>query len=154
MSQRQQTTRIIEPLPGPSIVDWNKSDSKLKAKNEMQKSSKTSQAYNKSLISNQSASSKIESSKIECAANKLDLQWPEEPRQKSSLDDKEQQDQSSENVVMDRYGKPMIVRPETIKVLKQLPDLSFLSARTLLYNPEHKQFVPDLGAMINKKMPG
>ena len=55
---------------------------------------------------------------------------------------------------MDRYGRPMAVKTETMKVLQQLPDISFLSARTLLYNPEQKQIVTDLGAMINRKMPG
>lgn len=61
---------------------------------------------------------------------------------------------SMDNVVPDRQGRPMTVQPETVKVLKQLPDISFLSAKTLLYSPEQKQIVTDLGAMINRKMPG
>lgn len=55
---------------------------------------------------------------------------------------------------MDRFGRPMSVRPETMNVLKQLPDISFLSARTLLFSPDERHMVQDLGAMINRKMPG
>jgi hypothetical protein len=74
--------------------------------------------------------------------------------QKKLTPNKKENVQNSEHVVLDRYGRPMTVRAETMKVLNQLPDISFLSARTLLYNPDQKQIVPDLGAMINRKMPG
>lgn len=72
---------------------------------------------------------------------------------KSSLSRREHL-QTVEHVTMDRFGRPMTVHAETMKVLNQLPDLSFLSARTLLFNREQKQIVQDLGAMINRKMPG
>ncbi|XP_014205827.1 aftiphilin isoform X2 [Copidosoma floridanum] len=150
--KQHPTSRIIEPLPGPSAIDWKKSEVEQRTKNETQKTSKIAQNNNKSfLASSSSTSSKSESKRVECDG-RTDPQR-HELQQKSSLN-KQEHVQNPENVVLDRYGRPMTVRPETIKVLKQLPDLSFLSARTLLYNPEHKQFVPDLGAMINKKMPG
>lgn len=67
---------------------------------------------------------------------------------------KKENTQGAEHVVMGRYGRSMTVQAETVKVLNQLPDLSFLNARTLLFNREQRQIVPDLGAMINRKMPG
>lgn len=74
---------------------------------------------------------------------------------KEALQEVHHSRKSTENVVMDKFGRPMSVSSETMKVLNQLPDLSFLSARTLLYNPEQRQIVRDLGAMINnRKMPG
>lgn len=75
-------------------------------------------------------------------------------RRESSQGAEQQQQQQQHHVVIDRYGRPMTVQTETIKVLNQLPDLSFLNARTLLFNREQKQIVHDLGAMINRKMPG
>ncbi|CAL7942232.1 unnamed protein product [Xylocopa violacea] len=59
----------------------------------------------------------------------------------------------SEHVVMDRYGRVMPVQPETARVLNRLPDLSFLSARTLMLDREHKQIAYDMG-VISRKMPG
>lgn len=138
-----QASRIIEPLPGPSMVDW-KRDSEPRVKSEMQKTSKVS-LVNKTFSS--SHSGKLDSVKPEISKSEIHRH---EPHRKSSLNKKEPE----QNIVMDRFGRPMAVRPDTMKVLKQLPDLSFLSARTLLMTPEQKQLVPDLGAMINRKMPG
>lgn len=140
-----QTSRIIEPLPGPSMVDWKK-DSDPRLRGEIQKPSKAS-LNNKTFSCTSHQSSKLDSVKSE--TGKPEVHRHEQHR-KSSLNKKEPE----QNIVMDRFGRPMAVRPETMKVLKQLPDLSFLSARTLLLTPEQKQLVPDLGAMINRKMPG
>lgn len=142
--KQMQTSRIIEPLPGPSMIDWKK-DSEPRVRSEMQKSSKSS-LTNKT-FSSSSHSSKLDSGKTESSKSEMHRH---DQHRKSSLNKKEPE----QNVVMDRFGRPMAVRPETMKVLKQLPDLSFLSARTLLLTPEQKQLVPDLGAMINRKMPG
>nr|XP_031848924.1 uncharacterized protein LOC116434455 [Nomia melanderi] len=59
----------------------------------------------------------------------------------------------SEHVVMDRFGRVMPIQPETARVLNRLPDLSFLNARTLLLDLEHKQIACELGVM-SRKMPG
>lgn len=147
-SQKQpQASRIIEPLPGPNTIDWKKQDSEQRTKSETQKASKIAQT-NKPFLAG-SSSSKLDSARSE-------VHRYEQPQQhrKSSLNKREHPQQSPEHVVLDRFGRPMTVRGETMKVLKQLPDISFLSARTLLYNPEQKQIVQDLGAMINRKMPG
>lgn len=146
--KQHQSSRIIEPLPGPSTIDWKKTDPEPRIKAEMQKTSKTSQTNKPFLVS--SSTSKLDSARSE--TSRSDVHRYEQPR-KSSLNKRDHL-QSPDHVVLDRFGRPMTVRTETMKVLKQLPDISFLSARTLLYNPEQKQIVPDLGAMINRKMPG
>ncbi|XP_003426451.1 aftiphilin isoform X2 [Nasonia vitripennis] len=147
--KQHQSSRIIEPLPGPSTIDWKKTDPEPRVKSEMQKTSKTSQT-NKPFLVSSSSTSKSDSARSE--TSRSDVHRYEQSR-KSSLNKREHL-QSPDHVVLDRFGRPMTVRTETMKVLKQLPDISFLSARTLLYNPEQKQIVPDLGAMINRKMPG
>ncbi|XP_011503891.1 PREDICTED: aftiphilin [Ceratosolen solmsi marchali] len=137
-----QISKIIEPLPGPSIIDWKKVDSESRTKNEILKTLKLSQTNN--------SVNKLDSLKSE--SNKSELHRYEQQRKLTSS--KKENVQNTEHVVLDRFGKPMTIRAETMKILKQLPDISFLSARTLLYNPDQKQIVPDLGAMINRKMPG
>ncbi|XP_046750800.1 aftiphilin isoform X2 [Diprion similis] len=157
-SKSLQQAKIIEPLPGPSLTDWNRrmeADSGSRAKQGTQKPSGRTSAQisakpslgQSSLLSGsrsestgQGESSKVESFKLE--------------NSRKSLVNRRDNAVQQENIVMDRFGRPMTVRQETVKVLKQLPDLSFLSARTLMYNPEQKQIVQDLGAMINRKMPG
>lgn len=129
-------------------MDWKKTNPEPRVKSEMQKTSKTSQTNKPFLVS--SSTNKLDSARSE--TTRSDVHRYEQPR-KSSLNKKEHL-QSPDHIVLDRLGRPMTVRTETMKVLKQLPDISFLSARTLLYNPEQKQIVPDLGAMINRKMPG
>ena len=143
-----QTSRIIEPLPGPSTIDWKKSDVEPRVKCELQKTLKTSQTSKPFLVS--SSTSKLDSARAESSRSEVHRY---EQHRKSSLNKREHL-QNPEHIVLDRLGRPMTVRSESMKVLKQLPDISFLSARTLLYNPEQKQIIPDLGAMINRKMPG
>lgn len=134
-----QTSKIIEPLPGPCTVEWKKKteqDLGARQKNPSHKPLRSvSSTNNKSfLVSNNSSKA-------------------HEYHRKSSVGRKESS-QGVEQVIMDRYGRPMTVQAETVKVLNQLPDLSFLNARTLLFSREQKQIVHDLGAMINRKMPG
>ncbi|KAK9305596.1 hypothetical protein QLX08_003382 [Tetragonisca angustula] len=59
----------------------------------------------------------------------------------------------SEHVVIDRFGRVMPIQSETARVLNRLPDLSFLSARTLMLDREHKQLACEMG-VISRKMPG
>ncbi|XP_014232153.1 asparagine-rich protein isoform X2 [Trichogramma pretiosum] len=144
-----QSSRIIEPLPGPSSSDWKKADAHPKVKTEMPKGSKHSHSSRTHLH----GSSTIKNDSLRLESSATEVHRPEQHIRKSSINKKEQLT-VQENVVLDKYGKPMTVRPETMKVLNQLPDLSFLSARTLLYNPDQKQIHMDLGAVINRKMPG
>lgn len=143
--KQSQSFKIIEPLPGQSsFVSW-----KMKLDSESMKiiSPQIPEInFGKFhdgiplLISNTDASS-----------GHLNGNKQEYPKKMSTSKWKYS---NGENVVLDRFGRPMSVRPETMNVLKQLPDISFLSARTLLFNPEQRNFVQDLGAMINRKMPG
>ncbi|KAL7297251.1 hypothetical protein TKK_0009654 [Trichogramma kaykai] len=144
-----QSLRIIEPLPGPSSSDWKKADAHPKLKTEMPKGSKHSHSSRTHLH----GSNTIKNDSLRLESSATEVHRPEQHIRKSSINKKEQLT-VQENVVLDKYGKPMTVRPETMKVLNQLPDLSFLSARTLLYNPDQKQIHMDLGAVINRKMPG
>lgn len=136
-----QTSKIIEPLPGPCTVEWKKKTEqdfgiKQKSNSSHRALRNVPQTNNKSFpISNNT-------SRVH------------EYHRKISVGKKENTQECAEHVVMDRYGRPMTVQVETVKVLNQLPDLSFLNARTLLFNREQRQIVPDLGAMINRKMPG
>ncbi|XP_011305708.1 aftiphilin isoform X2 [Fopius arisanus] len=131
--RQPQISRIIEPLPGPSTIDWKKKPEVSESKPDPR-------------ISTQRLQKLMQKPPPKPEPNKCDIK----PR-KSSLGRRER---NPEHAVLDRYGRQMVVKPETVQVLKQLPDLSFLSARTLLFNPEQKQIVQDLGAMINRKMPG
>lgn len=135
-----QTSKIIEPLPGPCTVEWKK---------------KTEQDFGIKQRNNPShrtlRSVSLTNNKLFPVSNNISR--IHEYHRKMSVGKKENT-QGAEHVVMDRYGRPMTVQAETVKVLNQLPDLSFLNARTLLFNREQRQIVPDLGAMINRKMPG
>ncbi|XP_043274282.1 aftiphilin isoform X2 [Venturia canescens] len=142
----RQSGRIIEPLPGPSNVDWKKRSEPPEMGSR--KSSSLSQKSSSSGGKTYSSSGKKGSVKPEPGK-------PDNPRGDSHRNaGSSSYGKTSETTILDRYGRPMPVKDETIRVLKQLPDISFLSARTLLYNPEQKQIVQDLGAMINRKMPG
>ncbi|XP_012285734.1 aftiphilin isoform X2 [Orussus abietinus] len=152
-SQKQHPLKHIEPLPGPSTVEWRKKMESVggaKSKVLSQKPQKSVPQHHSKPFPSSNSFGKLESSKAELAKSEG---MKHEHYRKSSLNKREHL-QSPEHVIMDRYGRPMTVRAETIRVLKQLPDLSFLSARTLLHNPDKKQIVQDLGAMINRKMPG
>jgi len=140
LKQKLSQAKIIEPLPGPCTMEWKKKtgqDFGVKQKNNPSYKSLRSIPS----INNKSFSVSNNASKVY------------EYHRKISIDKKETV-QDAEHMVMDRYGRPMSVQAETAKVLNQLPDLSFLNARTLLFNREQRQIVPDLGAMINRKMPG
>ncbi|XP_011864559.1 PREDICTED: aftiphilin isoform X2 [Vollenhovia emeryi] len=136
-----QTSKIIEPLPGPCTVEWKK-----KAEQDFGIKPK-SNASHRALRSVPLANNK--SFPISNNTSRV-----HEYHRKTSVGKKENTQECAEHVVMDRYGRPMGVQVETVKVLNQLPDLSFLNARTLLFNREQRQIVPDLGAVINRKMPG
>lgn len=136
-----QTSKIIEPLPGPCTVEWKK-----KVEQDLGAKQKSNQQSHKALRNVPPTNNK--SFPVSNNISKV-----HDYHRRTSVGRKENT-QAAEHVVMDRYGRPMSVQAETAKILNQLPDLSFLNARTLLFNREQKQIVPDLGAMINRKMPG
>lgn len=154
-SKSLQQAKVIEPLPGPSLSEWNKRmdiDNGVRTKQiQTQKPGKIAAQTNAKpfLSGNSLTGSRLESVKGEPSKSEM---FKLENNRKPVVNRKDSVQQ--ERIVMDRFGRPMTVRQETVKVLKQLPDLSFLNARTLMYNPEQKQIVQDLGAMINRKMPG
>ncbi|KYM76222.1 Aftiphilin [Atta colombica] len=135
-----QISKIIEPLPGPCTMEWKKkTEQDIGIK---QKSNSSHRALrNVPLTNNKSFPISNNTSRVHEYHRKISV-------------GKKENTQGTEHVVVDRYGRSMTVQAETIKVLNQLPDLSFLNARTLLFNREQRQIVPDLGAMINRKMPG
>ncbi|KAK2585567.1 hypothetical protein KPH14_010205 [Odynerus spinipes] len=134
-SQKQmQTGKMIEPLPGPHMVNW-----KLKEEHEAGgKTKNLSQKIFKNVPPTNSRPFLVNSN----ATKNQDSHY-----RKSSLSRREHL-QNAEHVTMDRFGRPMTVHAETMKVLNQLPDLSFLSARTLLFNREQKQIVQDLVTVL------
>jgi len=138
--QKPSQSKIIEPLPGPCTVEWKKkSEQDFGVKQKSNPSHKPQRSVPP--INNKSFPVSNNTSKAH------------EYHRKTSVGRKESA-AGAEHVVMDRYGRPMTVQAETVKVLNQLPDLTFLNARTLLFSREPRQIVPDLGAMINRKMPG
>ncbi|XP_014298748.1 putative uncharacterized protein DDB_G0282133 [Microplitis demolitor] len=146
--KQSQLSKIIEPLPGPSTVEWKKKQDSF-------------DGVTKKIVNQKSRIDKINPqvpvtgtiSKIDARPESIKIDSAKEYSHRKSVGVK-RDNFVEQHTVMDRYGRPMVVQAETVRVLKQLPDLSFLSARTLLFNPEQKQIVQDLGAMINRKMPG
>lgn len=136
-----QTPKIIEPLPGPCTVEWKK-----KVEQDLGAKQRSNHQSHKALRNVPPTNNK--SFPVSNNISKV-----HDYHRKTSVGRKENT-HGAEHVVMDRYGRPMTVQAETAKILNQLPDLSFLNARTLLFNREQRQIVPDLGAMINRKMPG
>ncbi|XP_057338719.1 protein PFC0760c isoform X2 [Microplitis mediator] len=146
--RQSQLSKIIEPLPGPSTVEWKKKQDSF-------------DGVTKKIVNQKPRTNKINQqvpvtgtiSKIDVRSESIKIDSAKEYSHRKSGGIK-RDNFVEQHTVMDRYGRPMVVQAETVRVLKQLPDLSFLSARTLLFNPEQKQIVQDLGAMINRKMPG
>ncbi|XP_051170376.1 aftiphilin isoform X2 [Leptopilina boulardi] len=145
---QSQSFKIVDALPGPSSTAKKKLDVEPVKNKLPQRTSKISSSFSDGrpfLISN----TNIPPGNLSYGKAEFHKQ---EHQRKSSISKRKYS--NGENVVMDRFGRPMSVRPETMNVLKQLPDISFLSARTLLFSPDERHMVQDLGAMINRKMPG
>ncbi|KAK0084151.1 hypothetical protein PV325_007528 [Microctonus aethiopoides] len=155
-SKQAQMSKIIEPLPGPSTVERKKkienSEVSMKkySNQNLQKSSQSTQNSGKSTLIDNSTGNKVDVVRVDM---KIESGKVEQSRKMSNAMKREGVS-NFEHTILDRHGRSMVVKAETVRVLKQLPDLSFLSAKTLLFNPENKQIVQDLGAMINRTMPG
>ncbi|CAK9826658.1 hypothetical protein ANTRET_LOCUS4465 [Anthophora retusa] len=132
---------MIEPLPAPRASEW-------KRKTDLDSGQKKTTGVQRNISMEKQYTTERQYS---CS----DRQYL--PAEKSALGDYRGKSvnkrSGSEHVVMDRYGRVMPIQPETARVLNRLPDLSFLSARTLMLDREHKQIACEMG-VISRKMPG
>ncbi|XP_043786387.1 aftiphilin isoform X3 [Apis laboriosa] len=156
-----QSSKMIEPLPTPRASEWKKKtefDVGHKQKSIQRNIPLEKQSMEKqflSTIEKQYASEK-QFVPIEKQFLSNDKQYLSSD--KSILGDIYRgkfvnKRSGSEHVVMDRFGRVMPIQSETARVLNHLPDLSFLSARTLMLDRENKQIACEM-SIINRKMPG
>ncbi|XP_033332642.2 aftiphilin isoform X1 [Megalopta genalis] len=156
--KRSQPSKMIEPLPAPRPADWKrKSDldpghkSKITSSQRnvpMEKQFSTNEKHvatdRQQYMSSEKQYSSVEKQYLPEKTNSGDTYRGKSVNKRSS---------GSEHVVMDRFGRVMPIQQETARVLNRLPDLSFLNARTLLLDRDHKQITCELGVM-SRKMPG
>ncbi|OAD52504.1 Aftiphilin [Eufriesea mexicana] len=162
--KRSQSSKMIEPLFAPRTAEWKKKidlDSGHKQKNA---SIQKGISIEKQCLPIEKQFLTIEKQyTTERQFTSVEKQFPSSdkqylPSEKSTLGDiyrgkSVNKRTASEPVIMDRFGRVMPIQPETAKVLNRLPDLSFLSARTLMLDREHKQIGCEMG-VISRKMPG
>lgn len=162
--KRSQSSKIIEPLFAPRTAEWKK-------KIDLDSGHKQKSASNQKGISIEKQCLPIEKQFLtvekqyttERQFTSVEKQFPSSdkqylPSEKSTIGDiyrgkSVNKRTGSEPVIMDRFGRIMPIQPETARVLNRLPDLSFLSARTLMLDREHKQIGCEMG-VISRKMPG
>ncbi|KOC67933.1 Aftiphilin [Habropoda laboriosa] len=139
--KRSQPSKMIEPLPAPRVSEW-------KRRTDLDLGQRKSTGVQRNISMEKQYTTERQYS---CT----DRQYLS--TEKSTLGDYRSKSvnkrSGSEHVVMDRYGRVMPIQPETSRVLNRLPDLSFLSARTLMLDREHKQITCEMG-VISRKMPG
>ncbi|XP_076397374.1 aftiphilin isoform X2 [Megachile rotundata] len=156
--KRSQASRMIEPLPAPRATEWKRKtdpESAHKLRNAGgQRSVQTEKqclTTDKQFLTNEKQSVATERQFVSAEKQYVSAE-------KSTLGDiyrgkSVNKRSGSEHVVMDRFGRVVPIQPETARVLNRLPDLSFLSARTLMLDREQKQFACEMGVM-SRKMPG
>ncbi|XP_076652524.1 aftiphilin isoform X2 [Halictus rubicundus] len=155
--KRSQPSKMIEPLPAPRPADWKRKsdlDPGHKPRNSgsqrnvpMEKQFSTNEkhaATDRQYVSSEKQHSSVEKQYLPEKTSSGDMYRGKSVNKRSS---------GSEHVVMDRFGRVMPIQAETARVLNRLPDLSFLNARTLLLDRDHKQIACELGVM-SRKMPG
>lgn len=150
--KRSQTSKIIEPLPAPRTTEWKRkadleSGQKVRSSTGGQRSVQTEKQclpMDKQFLTNERQSVTTERQYVSAEKSTLGDSYRGKSMNKRS---------ASEHVVMDRFGRAVPIQPETARVLNRLPDLSFLSARTLMLDREQKQLACEMGIM-NRKMPG
>ncbi|XP_071873640.1 aftiphilin isoform X4 [Bombus fervidus] len=163
-TKRSQSSKMIEPLPVPRAPEWKRKtdlDSGYKQKStSIQRGipmEKQCLPIEKQFLSiDKQYTSERQFVSVERSFPSSDKQYSS--AEKSTTGDvyrgKPMSKRSgSEHVVMDRFGRVMPIQPETARILNRLPDLSFLSARTLMLDREHKQLACEMG-VISRKMPG
>ncbi|XP_076232145.1 aftiphilin isoform X2 [Calliopsis andreniformis] len=147
--KRSQSSKMIEPLPSPRIPERKRKTDIDVGHKSRNIGPQRSIPIEKQFLTNekQHIERQLSIEKQYLSAEKSNS--GDVYRGKSAVNKRS----GSEHVVMDRFGRVMPVQPETARVLNRLPDLSFLSARTLLFDREHKQITCDLDIM-SRKMPG
>ncbi|XP_033316514.1 aftiphilin isoform X3 [Bombus bifarius] len=163
-TKRSQSSKMIEPLPVPRAPEWKRKtdlDSGHKQKSTiiqrgipMEKQCLPTEKQFLSIDKQYTSEKQFVS---------VERSFPSSDKQYSSAEKSTTGDvyrgkpmtkrSGSEHVVMDRFGRVMPIQPETARILNRLPDLSFLSARTLMLDREHKQLACEMG-VISRKMPG
>lgn len=163
-TKRSQSSKMIEPLPVPRAPEWKRKtdlDSGYKQKSTsiqrgipMEKQCLPTEKQFLSIDKQYTSEKQFVS---------VERSFPSSDKQYSSAEKSTTGDvyrgktmtkrSGSEHVVMDRFGRVMPIQPETARILNRLPDLSFLSARTLMLDREHKQLACEMG-VISRKMPG
>ncbi|XP_012340363.1 aftiphilin isoform X2 [Apis florea] len=161
LQKRPQSSKMIEPLPTSRASEWKKKtefDIGHKQKNIQRNISLEKQSMEKQFLSTieKQYMSEKQFAPIEKQFLSSDKQYLSSD--KSILGDIYRgkfanKRSGSEHVVMDRFGRVMPIQSETARVLNHLPDLSFLSARTLMLDRENKQIACEMN-IINRKMPG
>ncbi|XP_017875989.1 aftiphilin isoform X2 [Ceratina calcarata] len=138
VAKSRRSSKIIEPLPAPRSSEWKK-------KPEHKSSQRAVLTEKQCPTEKQFSVNEKQYASTERQFSSNDKQYL--PSERSEYRGKAA-NKRPEHVVMDRYGRMMPIQPETAKVLNRLPDLSFLSARTLMLDRACEMGV------ISRKMPG
>ncbi|XP_016921198.2 aftiphilin isoform X2 [Apis cerana] len=156
-----QSSKMIEPLPTPRASEWKKKtefDIGHKQKSIQRNIPLEKQSMEKQFLSTIEKQYTSEKQFVPIEKQFLSSDKQYLSSDKSILGDIYRgkfanKRSGSEHVVMDRFGRVMPIQSETARVLNHLPDLSFLSARTLMLDRENKQIACEM-SIINRKMPG
>ncbi|KOX73337.1 Aftiphilin [Melipona quadrifasciata] len=140
-TKRPQSSKMIEPLPAPRAT-------------ECKRRTDVDSGYKQKSASTQKVERQYAPIKKQLSLSDKRYLPTEKPTAGDVYRSKSVNKRSgSEHVVIDRFGRVMPIQSETARVLNRLPDLSFLSARTLMLDREHKQLACEMG-VISRKMPG
>lgn len=137
VTKSKRSSKMIEPLPAPRTSEWKKRTE--------HKGQRAVLAEKQCPMEKQFAEKQYACTERQFLSNDKQYLPSDRPEYRGN---KPVNNKRSEHVVMDRYGRMMPIQPETAKVLNRLPDLSFLSARTLMLDRACEMGV------ISRKMPG
>ncbi|XP_043603343.1 aftiphilin isoform X2 [Bombus pyrosoma] len=163
-TKRSQSSKMIEPLPVPRAPEWKRKTDLDSGHKQKSTSIQRGIPMEKQCLPIEKQFLSIDKQYTsERQFVSVERSFPSSDKQYSSAEKSMTGDvyrgkpmtkrSGSEHVVMDRFGRVMPIQPETARILNRLPDLSFLSARTLMLDREHKQLACEMG-VISRKMPG
>ncbi|XP_033198495.1 aftiphilin isoform X3 [Bombus vancouverensis nearcticus] len=163
-TKRSQSSKMIEPLPVPRAPEWKRKTDLDSGHKQKSTSIQRGIPMEKQCLPTEKQFLSIDKQYTsEKQFVSVERSFPSSDKQYSSAEKSTTGDvyrgkpmtkrSGSEHVVMDRFGRVMPIQPETARILNRLPDLSFLSARTLMLDREHKQLACEMG-VISRKMPG
>ncbi|XP_048269514.1 uncharacterized protein LOC100645476 isoform X4 [Bombus terrestris] len=163
-TKRSQSSKMIEPLPVPRAPEWKRKTDLDSGNKQKSTSIQRGIPMEKQCLPIEKQFLSIDKQYTsERQFVSVERSFPSSDKQYSSAEKSTTGDvyrgkpmtkrSGSEHVVMDRLGRIMPIQPETARILNRLPDLSFLSARTLMLDREHKQLACEMG-VITRKMPG